>query len=41
MVKRKMNNKSQDNDVSVICKGSEKFTKINNHHGKLQHMKRG
>jgi hypothetical protein len=30
MVKGKMNDKSQANDVNVICKGREKFTKKEN-----------
>jgi hypothetical protein len=41
MVKGKMNNKSQANDVSVICQRKEKFTKGKNRHRKLQRMKMG
>jgi hypothetical protein len=41
MVKGKTNDKSQTNDVNVICKRREKFTKGKNCHRKLQHMKMG
>jgi hypothetical protein len=38
MIKQKMNDKSQANNVNFISKGNEKITNGKNHHRKFQHM---